>query len=800
MAISTANNLDEDYKILSAQLVADATLEARETQNNDARSSPSPSDIWSVLQTKLSPSLPFDVHQLCYQTVYAGIDDVKPAWIPTSEIVAQSNIANMMTKQGLKSYQEFYEWSIHKRNDFWMESTKAIGIQWHQPPTEAFDYSCCSSGQGCIHHAAAHATYFPGGRLNIIDSCFHKRPADHPAIVYSVESDARSVQSISFARLNALSNQIANGLVHKLRLQPSDTVGICMPMTPEAVAIYLGIVKAGCVVVSIADSFSPQEIATRCRLSNAKVVITQDVIFRGNKFLPLFGRVLQADAIMQEEKQEEQHLVSPEQQSTTDFDDAKETKSDSGFADEAMKIIVLPGMLHAGSYPKPILHDDTNSNWTDRDSQGYPVPLHESVVAMMRENHDASWYDLLQDCSDEFESVPRDSMDACNILFSSGTTGEPKAIVWSHSTPIKCAIDGYYHQDIHEGDRVAWPTNIGWIMGPWLIFQLINGATIGLFNGITSAESFCEFVDEAEISMLGVIPSLVKSWLAHNATTNCDWSKIRKFSSTGEASDPVTYLWLMSRVPGYAPVIEYCGGTEIGGSFLSSTLVQPNMPSMFSTPVLGSQILLLDPESNVLKTSVFKADVDGSGSGELVLVPPSIGMSTKLLNRDHYQVYFEGMPFGPNGEVLRKHGDEIEFVRSSLHLAEERTPTTPYFRALGRCDDTMNIGGIKVGSVEIERVCNLVDNVQETAAIAVSQGPHGGPSKLIIYVVLAKGIHVEAEGIDKVSLQRAMQKSIKTHLNPLFGINDVVITESLPRTASNKVMRRLLRDDYVAAS
>jgi acetyl-CoA synthetase len=109
----------------------------------------------------------------------------------------------------------------------------------------------------------------------------------------------------------------------------------------------------------------------------------------------------------------------------------------------------------------------------------------------------------------------------------------------------------------------------------------------------------------------------------------------------------------------------------------------------------------------------------------------------------------------------------------------------------------MNLGGIKVGSVEIERVCNLVDNIQETAAIAVS-GPHGGPSKLVVYVVLEEDVNPEQPGLDKDSLKVSMQKSIKVHLNPLFGISDVVITDSLPRTASNKVMRRLLRDDYVA--
>ena len=138
----------------------------------------------------------------------------------------------------------------------------------------------------------------------------------------------------------------------------------------------------------------------------------------------------------------------------------------------------------------------------------------------------------------------------------------------------------------------------------------------------------------------------------------------------------------------------FLSGTEIGGSFLSSTLVHENVPSMFSTPVLGSRFLLQDDAGVAIESSSFTTDEDGSESGELVLVPPSLGLSTTLLNRDHYTEYYEGMSSGPDGEILRRHGDEVEYVRSSLHLPEEdQNATTPYFRALGRSDDTMNIGG-----------------------------------------------------------------------------------------------------------
>lgn len=153
------------------------------------------------------------------------------------------------------------------------------------------------------------------------------------------------------------------------------------------------------------------------------------------------------------------------------------------------------------------------------------------------------------------------------------------------------------------------------------MFQLINGATIGLMTGLPSTKSFCQFVEAADIDMVGVIPSLVKAWRAANATDGCDWKCVKRFSSTGEASDPTDYLWLASRVPGYAPIIEYCGGTEIGGSFLSSTVIQPNVPSMFSTPVLGAEFVILSSETE----SSFLSQ-DQSGSGELALVPPqSVG-------------------------------------------------------------------------------------------------------------------------------------------------------------------------------
>ncbi len=215
--------------------------------------------------------------------------------------------------------------------------------------------------------------------------------------------------------------------------------------------------------------------------------------------------------------------------------------------------------------------------------------------------------------------------------------------------------------------------------------------------------------------MLGVVPSLVRAWRDSGACDGVDWSRIETFSSTGEPSNRHDYLWLMSRTGYRAPVIEYCGGTEIGGGYLTGTVVQPASPATFSTPALGLDLVILDEDGQPV--------ADGE-EGEVFLVPPSIGLSQTLLNRDHDEVYYQDCPAGPDGEVLRRHGDQVARLPGG------------YFRAQGRADDTMNLGGIKVSSLELERVLEHHPAVFEAAAVAVQPGGEGA-EKLVVFAVLS---------------------------------------------------------------
>ena len=636
----------------------------------------SPTACWyEISRYILTPQHPFALHQFLYETVYADFDRAKygppPAWFPTDEDITEANITRLMPELHAKTYSELHAWSVANRDTFWQMMIDILGIKATDTYTEAQ-----KDATGISTKLA---------KLNIVESCFNA-PDDAIAIITQREND-ENLKTLTYHELESLTNRVANGLVD-IGLKQGDAVAIDMPMNAESVAIYLGIVKARCVVVGIADSFAPDEIATRLRIGNAKAIFTQDYINRAGKRLPLYEKVIAANA------------------------------------------------------PKAIVFASEGS---------------ERVAQIQREE-DMTWQDFLNNTA-TFTAVPCHPDAHTNILFSSGTTGEPKAIPWTHTTPIKAATDAYLHHDIHPGNVLAWHTNLGWMMGPWLIYaSLINKATIALYEGVPTGRDFGVFVQNAKVSMLGVVPTLVRAWKNKDCMHGLDWQAIRAFSSTGECSNPEEMLFLMS-LAGYKPVIEYCGGTEIGGGYITGTRVQPAAPSTFTTPALGLNFLLLDEDRNL------------SDNGEVFIVSPSLGLSTSLLNADHNEVYFAGTP-QPN---LRRHGDAIERLDSG------------YYRAHGRVDDTMNLSGIKVSSAEIEEVLNLVDGIQETAAVAVSP-QDGGPSQLVIYAVLT------APASTKQTLHATLQTALSEHINPLFRVHDVVIVEALPRTASNKVMRRLLRD------
>ena len=597
-------------------------------------------------------------------------------WQPTTDFIRKTNLFQIMNEKGFDDYSEFYKWSISDRKAFWDTTVKHLDIQLAVPYSTVLDDTDLEN-----------PIWLKDAQMNIVDSCFVAD--DNQVAISFLKENQTEIRHITYGELASYVNKIANSL-YESGLQKGDAIAIDMSMNIEAVAIYLAGIKAGMLVVTVADSFTPKEIKVRLDIAEPKLIFTQDYLVRGNKKLALYDKVLEAGA---------------------------------------SKIVVIAATAN-----------------TD--------------IRIRRQ--DIFWEDFLVE-NELFQSIKANPLDSTTVLFSSGTTGAPKAIPWNHTTAIKSAADGFYHHDIQPGNVVAWPTNLGWMMGPWLIYAtLINKATIALFEGSPMSEDFGQFIQNAQVNMLGIVPSIVRAWKNTGTMEKFDWSAIKCFSSTGESSNPEEMEYLM-QLADNKPIIEYCGGTEIGGGYVTSTLIQANIPSTFSTPALGSEFVIVNEEQLL------------SDKGEVFLVPTAMGLSHKLLNKNHHETYYKNTP-QIEGKLLRKHGDFLVQLNNG------------YYRVMGRTDDSMNLGGIKVSSLQIEELVNNHLAVMESAAIAVSP-KDGGPALLVLYVV-PNGT------TDKELLQYELQKLIKAELNPLFKIHDIVITEKLPRTASNKIMRRVLRKQY----
>jgi len=637
-----------------------------------------PAQSWQLTSQVLSKaSYPFNVHLYLFALIFPHWKEhpeTAPAWIPADTQLTHANISRCMKNFNINSVQSFHQWTTKQYQEFWQYVIQELNIVFKQKP-----YQLCDLSLGLES-----PQWFPGGLINIVDSCF-TAPPSNTALIY--QDKQGKICRYSYEELDHLSNRVANSLV-SLGYTTKDVIGMIMPMNISAVAIYLGIIKMGGIVVSIADSFSNQEIAIRLKIANAKAVFTQDFILWGGKRLPLYEKI----------------------QNT-----------------HPGKTIVLS---------------------------------HYQFLKCKLAEKDLNWNDFLVK-NTNFVSIPCQPMMPCHILFSSGTTAQPKAIPWNHTTPIKSASDAYFHHNIQANDVLAWPTNLGWMMGPWLIYAaFINQASIALYPDTPKDRPFGEFIEKTKVTLLGVVPTLVANWRQSQCMQDLNWQNIKLFSSTGECSNPEDMLYLMS-LAGYKPIIEYCGGTETGGAYVSSTVIEKNYPSIFSTPTMGLDFTIIDEVGN-------PSDV-----GDVALIPPSIGLSTELLNANHHQVYYEKMPRRSDGTLLRRHGDHMKRLSNG------------YFMMLGRSDDAMNLGGIKVSAAEIERALAGISNIVEVAAIATREAP----SKLIIYATTTTTL-------DKKIILQEMQQHINTQLNPLFKIYDLIFINELPKTASNKIMRRLLRDNY----
>lgn len=213
-------------------------------------------------------------------------------------------------------------------------------------------------------------------------------------------------------------------------------------------------------------------------------------------------------------------------------------------------------------------------------------------IALMKK-HELKEYinlrEVVKEGGDGYEET--ESEDPLMIIYTSGTTGKPKGCVHVHAGfPVKAAADMYFHFDLRKDDTITWISDMGWMMGPWLLFgALLLRGKIALLDGFPSTDVLGRFVDLLNVRVLGLSASLIRSLKSTDPNMKLD---VRIVGNTGEPIDPENWKWIHEATS--SPVINYSGGTEISGGILGNYVVKEIKPSAFNGESPGIKADIFD--------------------------------------------------------------------------------------------------------------------------------------------------------------------------------------------------------------
>lgn len=549
----------------------------------------------------------------------------------------------------------------------------------------------------------AFPNWFEGAFLNIVSSCVERHAGDEKrsqrsAVVY--EGDAGQRRAISYAELKKQVDCFA-AYLRRLGISKGDRVALFMPPLPEAAVALLGSAKIGAIVVPAFSGYGSESLATRLSACQASVLVTADGTTRR-------GKAVRMKAI----------------------------------ADVALAS--CPTVRHV------------------------IVARLSGEDAIMAPGRDHWWAEILTGPVDAAEAEPLDPNHPLFIIYTSGTTGAPKGIVHSHiGYLLKAAIDFGYAFDVQESDAIGWIADMGWMLGPLMIVGGLHfGATVVLVEGVPDypdVDRLWHMVERNRVTLLGIAPTAARGLRARTraARPRADLSTLRAFASTGEAWDEPSWGWLFKTVgQSRLPILNYSGGTEVGGGILSCYTIAPQSPASFSGPLPGMDVDVYDAEGRPT-----------SGIGELVILNTWPGMAHGFWNaKDRYlDTYWNRWP------NVWVHGDLASVDASG------------YWHIHGRSDDTLKVGGRRVGPAEIESALVSHPGVAEAAVIGAPDEIKG--QRIVAFVSARPG----RDSLDQSQLVQTVTLALGKGLAP----SAVHIVTALPKTKNGKIMRRAIRARYI---
>ena len=593
-----------------------------------------------------------------------------------------------------EEYKEEYKKSVDNPEAFW--AAHAESFVWKKKWDKVLDWD----------FKKPDIKWFEGGQLNITENCLDRHLAERgnkTAILWEPNEPGEKAIKLTYKELHEKVCQFANVLkAHGVK--KGDRVCMYMPMVPELAIACLATARLGAVHSVVFAGFSASALADRINDAQAKVVLTSDGNYRGNKNIPV-------------------------------------------------KSVVDEAISNAPCVTTSIV-----------------VKRTEAPVTMVA-GRDLWWHEEVAKVSNECEAVAVDSEDMLFILYTSGSTGQPKGVV--HTTGGYMVYTDYTFRNAfqYEENDIYWCTaDIGWITGhSYIIYgPLLAGATTMMFEGVPTypdAGRFWEVCEKHKVNIFYTAPTAIRALQVFGTeiVDKYDLSSLKALGSVGEPINEEAWHWYHKNIgKGKCPIVDTYWQTETAG-FLISPLagITPEKPTYATLPMPGIQLAIVDAEGN---------EILGNGvEGNLCIkFPwPSIIRTTygdhERCKNTYFGVY-ENNYF--TGDGCRRDEDG-------------------YYRITGRVDDVINVSGHRMGTAEVENAINEHSNVVESAIVGY---PHDIKGQGIYAYVICE--HTPA---DVTVFRKEVLDLVTKIIGPIAKPDKIQVVVGLPKTRSGKIMRRILR-------